>query len=219
MVMARLKIVIFCILCLSLVACGENPLVKAVNSMFPPVDRTKQALAALDASRRSLSGLKHPNVSISLVPNDIRPLVAKMLSERIPQVKSATLTFEPQRIGIEAAFDALLSDDNVRVVGKLAGYVLVSVQTQALILTPVFTNIEASEIEYKGNKETNVLIPLLNAAVRSFIDNINGKLKPTKLGLDLDHVFTWDLTNTLKGTPGVVSVDELCAEVGDGMKG
>jgi hypothetical protein len=100
-----------------------------------------------------------------------------------------------------------LSDDQVQVTGRLTGYVLVAVRSRSLVLTPSFTRIEASTVDYKGNKAPEILVPALNAAARTFIDNINGQLKPLSISIDLNRTFTWDLTTALRNMPGVVRVD------------
>jgi hypothetical protein len=192
------SLVVFCLL---LSACEENPLVKAINIAFPPADRTEQAITALETSQSNLATLKQQNISVTFRASDLQSIVAKAIAEKAPQVSITAMSLRRQRISIEATIETTLTDEHIKIAGRLVGTALVAVRPRALVLTPNFDRIEVSKIEYKGSKATDILAPIINNAVRSFIENINGQLKPIAVAIDLDRAFEWDLAKAFGSAP------------------
>lgn len=100
---------------LSASACSD-PIAKAVNEAFPPIDRTRSALLTLQDSEAGLRDVGDANVSAFLSKKDIEPPL-KLLLEGVKELSSAKIEFAEQRILADTNFQTTFKDLNVEVAG------------------------------------------------------------------------------------------------------
>lgn len=204
--MSTIAKVIAVLLTVLVAGCGDDPLKGAINAAWPPIDRTEQALTAVEEARASVEGLQAPNVAVTLRIADALPWIERALGKQAPELKNPRIEFGAQQIVLEADFEKVVTDQQIAISGRLLGRILVGAGADAIILTPAFLTVHVDKVKYKGG-DTHVVAPLVNAALREYIDNVNGQIKPVRVALGLSRTIDWNIAEKIENAPGVTSVE------------
>jgi hypothetical protein len=190
-------------LLLVLLGCTDR-ISKLVNQRFPPINRTEAALDSLQKAEAGMSAIKAPNLSVYLDDKDISAAVGASLNN-LEGINKVGESLGAQRIVVEADVDKAFDDLGARIRGRVRGYVLVSADASSLRLLPILDEVTLRHVE-TTRTDISVLVPALNSAIRKYLANINGQIKPIIVPLSLTKSFNWNPAQELKTIPGATDI-------------
>jgi hypothetical protein len=199
-----------------LTGCGENtPLRDAVNKTFPPINHIDHQVTAVKASSAELAAFTSaPTIYAVLAATDLQKIVPESIASNIKagsgksvdiSACDAKLALGNQEVVVTADFDLRVPAEQTSVAGAAEVHSSVSIERGALVFRPSGSTLRLSSLKYKGTKAPSVLVPLLNALLRTFLDNVNGAVSAQRVPIRVHVTKTIDLAETLRQTPGVVN--------------
>lgn len=122
---------------------------------------------------------------------------------------SPSLGLVVQGLSVTATFDLVLREQRVRARGNLTGVVALSTDGDRLVLRPAFNTVNITRLERTegGRVRDRVIASAARALVRSFVDNLNGKIaaKPVVIDLNWEETVEVDLAEMLGGNGTTVN--------------
>lgn len=173
----------------------------AVNKKFPPLDTAKVRLEAINQSRAALAQMPRRDLTMALDATTLQETLPDLIVASVEGVTAARITLKPQELRFTVGFDRWIKipinptqDLDVNVVGSavLAATAFLDSENKAIRIQPwlcveTANNCEMhiSRIQVKGKRPVHkVLVKLIEVALRSFANNINGTIKQQEVRVD-----------------------------------
>lgn len=201
------------IVCLAILAGGCAPVVREVNRQWPRVSPAEHQQRAVSEATASFVRVANPMALVS-VDAAALSLVADEAKKRLQSAYAAdpfrvtidALELQPTRQDIVVRTRAGLTFDDGR--SELAGtfelHFVVSVDRANLVFRPAFSNLSLTRVKYRGAAGRGVVLELVNAAIGTLLNNINGAIQSQRIPLGFGHVATMDPSDVrLEVPPGL----------------
>jgi hypothetical protein len=159
-----------------------------INESWTPVNVADQQRKAIDHSTVGLMNMDTPSASIVLSKKEVTPLIINAIeiaNASLPaKVTNVGISFSEQSIQFSGNFSGRWEEKGVDASGKVAGDVTFSLDDKKLVLSPSFRSVKVEKLEvddwwWLPNKIALLVTPLLE----TFIENINGQIKPESIDL------------------------------------
>jgi hypothetical protein len=181
---------------------------QVIDRIFPPVTSLSQRYASVEANM-----LQAQTFDANIGAYIKGKLLSEMTEKELKKIASVSGgqaiqvdTFNPQvhlipqGIMIDADFDGVVKDYEARVKGKLSGMVSLSFSGDQLQVRPALEGLKLSKLRFENGKPVGVdVAALVNTAVKTFVDNINGAFaqKPIVVDLKWSRIEKVDLTSLI----------------------
>lgn len=223
--MAGLKIwsvVISCLSCSLLTGClWVGSVVKnEVNEHWPPITSYDQRMRSVEVSYAALNSMSAPGLAIVLQEDVFKTLAAYFADERLKakpftitgikdiEINNILIAFDEQKIGVSADFSMVVEEYEAKLVGSVSGSISPAFSNDYLALFLAFDHLRLDDVYlYRGcfcNVAIKPLVAVINLALNSFCDNLNGAVfkEPVNVPLNLNKLTSLDpttLATYLKG--------------------
>ncbi|MEW8035818.1 MAG: hypothetical protein AB2817_07070 [Candidatus Thiodiazotropha sp.] len=164
----------------------RDPLVKAINERWPPVDKLEQQRKSILDSSRALSNLGEPDIYASVSTILIESALRSAVSDNKLGVSLASVETENQFVTVELTFKHRFEGGIPAVIlGKASGSISFSIVEDeskknpnsadlVISILPALNSIRVEEIKLEGDSDLNAVIDPINSTLNEYLDNLNG---------------------------------------------
>lgn len=194
-------------LSLSTLSCSH--IVQEINAKWPPKTSCDAQLASVRAATADLANFTAPaSVYVGINGRDLDEQMRRVLTTIVPEIRDLRITTDQQEIVAAFSFDGKFLDGKVGAAGQAIIHGAMHVENTHLVIDPTFEQIKLTHVSYKKHDfpDESVLINLLNTALTTFINNINGALPLQKVQLSTQFIQDFDPKLLLKDQPNVETV-------------
>ncbi len=209
-------------LVLGLTGCSSaSPLVKLVNDLVPPVTPIDNQNASVAASQAQLRNLTSPALYAAFSVNDLRRLLEPAIEASLKnpastlEVHASNLHMDlgPQEVIVHMGFSVTMDPEQSRYEGTATVHCSPATQDGGLVILPSATQLHFTKFMYKGKKSTELLKPLINATLKMFINNLNGRIAAQRLPLEVTAMQSFDVKKALQGIKGAEDASGTSGDV------
>lgn len=193
------------VLGVSLAAAGCSPIVRELNKRWPPVSPVDHQQRAVAEAIASLEKVTNPLALVSIDASALA-LIADEMKKRVQATyatgphKAAIEALEVrsarQEVVVSAKAGITFDDDRSDIAGVFEIHTSASVDRGNLVLRPAFANLSLTRVKYRGTSGRGIVLDLVNAAVKTFLKNLNGAIEAQRFSLKFGQVVTLDPGDT-----------------------
>lgn len=192
------------ILVLILPALGcQSILVERINEKFPPVSSEERQRQAIDVAIASLGTVAHADAYVALDDDTLEAWLAKAIKEKEPRIESVTFRASQQEIVAELNFDGDFPEAHASIGGVATVRAAVTVDDQTLMVQPSVSSMRIRRAKVKEGTDLEAALPLINAVLRTFLDNVNGTIAAQRFPLRFDALQSFKPADFFRNVPGI----------------
>jgi hypothetical protein len=128
------------------------------------------------------------------------------VATQVPDVTLRRVEPGKQAVYLECDFDREFPEVPARIAGRVGFYTIPSIVNNELILRPALTNIRIRNIKYRGTVAGDSVVSVLNAALNTFINRINGQIQEQHIPLNIPLIKSIDPSRIFANTPNISNV-------------
>ncbi len=192
-----------------ILATGCSHVVRKINEQWPPKTSCDAQLSSVNAATADLSSFTAPAAAyVGVAGEDISGPLVNVIEPLVPGVHDLKILTGQQEIVASFGFSGQFVEEKVFAAGDAILHASMRVEGTHLVIEPTFEQIKLSRVRYRKSDfpDEDLLIPLLNAALKAFIANINSAIPLQKIQLSTRFVHDFDPNVLLRGQQNVESV-------------
>ncbi len=196
------------VVALSAAGCGSGftPLVKLANELYPPVDPADKQLAATESASGQLGALSSALLYAAVSARDLQGHLPDQIKIKAVSASTITVTTGDQEVIVAAGYEVEIPAEQIRIVGTAEVHCAAAVENSVLVLRPSASHVQVDRIDYKGKKTAESLLPIVNAVLATFLNNLNGAIVDSKIPLSATLLQSIDPRTLLASLKTVSSV-------------
>lgn len=206
----RQFVALACATMMALLLADCSAVARKVNETWPPKTSCDKQLAAIKGAETDLAALGSPNAYIGINSSDLNEQVSAALARELSQVKSAHFSTRDQEARLDLYLDGEfdVAGKRVLLVGRFEVFATLHTELNHLILDPYFGQIKLRRVRYERADfpDQSLLVQAINAALKLFLNNINGALREQKILLAFRIIETLDPAALLRSADNVENV-------------
>ncbi|MGU3539672.1 hypothetical protein [Methylobacterium sp. A54F] len=152
---------------------ASDALLSKINSLFKPASILRPQWEAIDAAEMALTKITKPSIALSLDPAPVTSAAEREVLQALPQLSKIRIKFGRQVAEIDAKFDLMSDEGNIKVSGTVLGYMSVRPVPDAFVIGPVFKQVRLTKAEIRGVADLDAATSATNDLLDKFIDGLN----------------------------------------------
>lgn len=180
---------------------GCSKLEDMVNATWPPVSIEGNQWVGLRAALDSTKDLSVPDIYLSLDSKEFSTQVAALIEKQVPKLSNVAIEIDKQAALISADFEISEKEHNLIFTGKVLGGASLRYDRDAIVLLPAFKSVSLTKVKHSSGLNLDSLVPVANAAIKKFLDNLNGEISKrpeTRVPIKMSLSDTFDIREILK---------------------
>lgn len=185
---------------------GCSELTRRINEQFPPVSSADRQSEATDLAAKSLAAIQRADAYAAISDADLGGQLSKVLAASDPRIRSVSLRAGKQEIVADVDFDGDFPEARAALAGTATVHAAMAVDGTSLVVKPSASAVRIRQARIADKGSIDAALPLINAALRRFLDNINGRIAAQKYPLDFSVVQSLKPADFFRNVPGVTGV-------------
>lgn len=191
---------------LSLMTGCRSALVNEVNKRFPPISSAEHQRRAIDLARTSIQELGRADAYVGIADGHLSDHLSSALRSADTRVRSAKVRSGLQELVAAVDFSGVFPEAKAKLAGTATVHAAVAVDGTSLVLQPSLSRVQLRSAQLEDGTSLDAALPLINAALRAFVNNVNGQIVAQRYPLDFQVLETISPVEFFRSVPGVQNV-------------